>query len=230
MVFPCSPPTGKCEWVYLKSFVDQYNTTFQKSYRRSKCLDIEMRNEKQPELLLNSPGEIPVVIEHKSVVWPPMHLCDHNNEHHLLDTFMNRIRSQGNPFTDSAYQLIVTAESLKGKRKREIVRLAEQIAHFVLSEQNTAKSPKGTGNQYPIPWYFRPLSLQEKEDYDPDTGIRLNVRVGLGYSQPFESLQEVEIVRSGYADVFDRMAKAAAEKFVKYSDCERLFLVQFFGR
>ena len=70
---------------------------------------------------------------------------------------------------------------------------------------------------------------QEIEDYDPDTGIRLNLRVGLGYFQQFESLQEVEIVRSGYADAFDRMAKAAAEKFVKYSDCERLFLVQFFG-
>ena len=229
MIFSCSPPERKCEWVHLKSFVDQYNTTFQKSYRRSKCLDKTGEHGKQPEFLINSPGEIPIVIEHKFVVWPPMHLSDHNNEHDRLYTFMNRIRSQGNPFTDSAYQLIVTAESLRGKRKREVARLAEEIADFVLSEQNTAKSPEGIGRQYTIPWHFRPLSPQEMEDYGPDSGIRLNVRVGPGYSQPFESLQEVEIVRSGYADAFDRVAKAAAEKFVKYSDCERLFLVQFFG-
>ena len=116
-MFSCSPPQGKCEWAHLRGFVDQFNSNYGKSYTRSACLDVAERNEKQPELLLEALGEIPIVVEHKSVVWPPRYLSDHSKEHHLHELIRNML---GNQFKDSVYQLEVSENSLKGKTKREV--------------------------------------------------------------------------------------------------------------
>ena len=229
MIFSCFPPNIECEWADIRFFVDRYNNTFKKTYRRSKCLDKTGEHGKQPELLLEAPGEVPIVIERKSVVWPSDHLRGHRNEHNLHDFFLNRVRSLGDPFTDSVYQLTVSAKSLRRKSKKEVQGFAEQIADKTLLDQFTAKSPSGIFNQQPIPWRFRPLSPQEKDETVPDTGIGLIVREDLVSFEQSEILQGTETAKAGYAKEFERLAKAAAEKFAKYSDCERLLLVQFYG-
>ena len=230
MIFSCFPPEGKCEWSHLRDFVERYNSTRGKSYTLAACLDVEERSEKEPELLLKASGETPMVIERKSVVWPrDEYFSDHSNEHDLHDLFVRRIRSLGNPFTDSAYQLTVNARSLKGKKKRDVERFAEQISDIVLSDQITAKSPRGIANREPIPWRFRPLSLRERDETVPETGIGLVVWEEAEPSEPSEIRQRIEIAKAGYATEFERSAQAAAEKFVKYACCQKLFLVQFCG-
>ena len=171
-----------------------------------------------------------MIIERKSVVWPRgEYFSDHRNEHDLHDLFLSRIRLLGNPFTDSAYQLTVNARSLKGKKKREVERFAEQIADIVLSDEITAKSPRGIGNREPIPWRFRPLSRGERDETVPETGIGLVVWEEAEPSGPSEIRQRIETAKAGYATEFERSGQAAAEKFVKYSHCQKLFLVQFCG-
>ncbi len=229
MIFSCFPASKKCEWRDLIGFVNHYNNISQKAYRRSKCLDVELRNQKEPELLLEAPGEVPIVIERKSVVWPSEYLSDHANEHDLYHTFVDRIRLRGNLFSDSAYQLTVNAESLRGKGKREVRNFAEQIADFVVSAQFSVKSPNGISNEDPIPWRFRHLSLHERDETVPDIGIGLVTHEKLESFESFQDLHRITIAKSGYSDEFNRIVKAAAEKFTKYSDCERLLVVQFFG-
>ena len=126
MIFSCFPPDGKCEWNHLSGFVARYNDMFGTTYRRSACLDVETRDEKEPELLLEAPGESPIVIERKSVVWPHEYFSDHRNEHDLRRFFVDKVRSAGNPFSHSAYQLIVDAESLKGKTKKQFRNLRKR--------------------------------------------------------------------------------------------------------
>ncbi len=220
MIFSCFPPQGKCEWSHLKVFVGHYNSIYGKSYTRSECLDVEKRNTKEPELLLEAPGEIRIVVEHKSVIWPPKHMSDHSNEHYLCERICHLL---GDQFKDSVYQLIVNAGSLKGKRKREVGGLAEQIAQVVLSNETKAKSQRGIGDLKPTPWRFRSLSPYEKNETVPETGIGLKVRL------PLETFQSVEIAKSGYGEEFERLATDAAEKFVDYADHLRLLLVQFYG-
>ena len=230
MIFSCFPPEEKCEWSHLRDFVDRYNSSRGKAYTLTACLDVEGRSEKEPELLLEAPGETPMVIERKSVVWPRgEYFSDHRNEHDLHDLFVDRIRSLGNPFTDSAYQLTVNGRSLKRKKKRDVERFAEQIADIVLSDQITAKSPRGIGNREPVPWRFRPLSRGERDETVPETGIGLVVWEEAEPSEPSEIRQRIETARAGYATEFERSAKAAAEKFVKYARYQKLFLVQFCG-
>ena len=220
MIFSCFPPQGKCEWAHLKGFVDQYNIVFGKAYTRSACLDVDERNEKEPELLLEAPWETPIVLEHKSVVWPPKHLSDHSKEHHLFERICDLL---SNIFKDSVYQLNVSAESLKGKPKREVDEFAKQIANIVLSDVVNAKSQRGIGNREPIPWRLRSLSPHERDETVPETGI------GLVVSEPLEILQSVETAKTGYANEFERSAQVAAKKFAKYADYLKLLLVQFHG-
>ena len=231
MVFSCFPPQEKCEWYHLRDFVDCYNRGLGKAYTLKACLDVVERSDKEPELMLEASEEVPIVVERKTVVWPrEEYFSDHRNEHNLHEVFLDRVRSLGNPFTDSAYQLAVNASSLKGKKKRDVKRFAEKIADIVLSDQNTAKSPRGVSGREPILWGFRPLSRGERDESVPETGIGLVVWDDTEQSEPSELRQRIEAAKAGYASEFERTAQDAAAKFVKYSNFLKLLLVQFCGQ
>ena len=220
MMFSCLPPQGKCEWRHLQGFVQRFNSLYEKSYYRSQCLDVEIRDSPQPELLLDAPGEISIVVEHKSIVWPKHLLADHSNEHIFGDRIISLLN---NAFNETAYNLTVNAESLHGKNKREVVKLGEQIANTILSNLTVAKLPRGVGNVSPIPWSFRP-TLHSNEY--PKSGVAVIYLAGFQTSWEF---QEAAAAKAGLAGEFLRSANAAAEKFATYSDCLKLLLVQFYG-
>ena len=136
MIFHCFPYELKCEWRHLSNFVTKFNDIHGKMYARSACLDVENRNGREPELLLESPGEIPIVIERKSIVWPSDYLSDHRNEHHLQECISDLL---SDVFNDSLYQLTVHEEFLKGKKNREVREIAKQIACVVKDSQTEAK-------------------------------------------------------------------------------------------
>ncbi len=115
------------------------------------------------------------------------------------------------------------------KKKREVGRFAEQIADIVFSNQITAKSPRGIGNQEPVPWRFRPILPHERDETVHGTGISLVVNEETETSEPSETRELIETARVVYASEFERSARATADEFAKYSHCEKLFLVQFCG-
>ena len=102
--------------------------------------------------MLKACGESSIVIERKSIVWPPgnEYLADHHKSHQLLEDFVRRLKQRGNPFAESAYQLVVNDRDLKGKGKKEVTRIAEQIADVVWSNEPNVKSQSGIGKRDPI--------------------------------------------------------------------------------
>ena len=226
MVFWCFPPTIKCEWSDLRHFVDHYNATHGKSYTRKACLDVEIRDRKAPELLLESPGETPIVIERKSVVWPPEYLSSHSNEHQL---FQHVVRPLADAFRCGAYELTVRADYLKGKSKSVISNLAEQIIREVLSDSANARMRRGIRGSGLIPWSFRPLASEELDTSESLTGIRVSFTEPVKFDDPPEILEDSNEARAGYARKFESAAKGAAGKFEEYSECLGILLVQFHG-
>ena len=222
MVSWCFPPQTDCEWVNLRDFVIQFNTAYGKAYAKTECLDKD-NSRKQPEVLLQAPGEKDIVIERKSVVWPTTYLRDHSYEHEF-DRHMRKLL--GNEFRDAAYQLTVREASLKGKKQREVAQYAAQIVEEILSRRTEAKSC-GIGSREPIPWCFRPLASHELEYDEPRTGIRFTV-IGKS-STAFDKGADSESIKAGYAGEFQRTLEKAAPKFAEYTDCLKLLLVQFFG-
>ena len=185
------------------------------------------RNTKEPEVLLKASGNAPVAIERKSIVWPPgrNYMADHHNSHQLLEDFVKRLDQGGNPFTGAAYQLSVSAHDLAGKRKEQIASIAVQIADVASSNPAEVQSRRSVEGQEPIPWRFRLLTPGES---DSKTGIGIAVLVR-GFGEPWGSPEQLEEERLGYSAEFERWAQGAAEKFARYPDHRKLFLVQFFG-
>ena len=227
MMFHCSPPQGKCEWVHLKDFVAHFNALYGTEYNRSRCLDVENSSEKEPEVLVDDPGRAPMVIERKSVAWPPGHFSYHSKEHYLSDCILD---SLGYLFRDSVYQLVTNERSLRGKTQRKVKKIAERIESIVLSNLTSVKSPCGIGSREPIPWRLRRLAPHEMDESTPATGLGVTVR-GEWFrgGTPSEMLLSFKDAKDGYVEEFERAANNAAEKFVKYADCTKLLLVQFYG-
>ena len=227
MMFSCLPPDTICEWASLRDFVGHYNSLRGTAYRRTACLDVEKGNTKEPEVLLEAQGEIPIVIERKSIVWPPgrEYLADHHKSHQLLADFVRRLNLRDNPFTESPYQLTVKARDLKGKGQRQVARYAAELADMVLSNPTNAKSERGIANSDPIKWCFRALSPDEIDETIPGTGIGIEV----WEDELSESGDNRIRIEEGYAKEFNRWTENAAEKFAQYAHCRKLFLVQFFG-
>ncbi len=230
MIFTCLPPTGPCEWRELRPFVVAFNKRHGTSYSRSKCLDIEIRDRPAPEVLIEAPGKPPIVIERKSIVWPPEeHLSNHSNEHHLLGYFAAELRSQGDDFRDSLYLLSVQATSLAGRADRDIAATAGDIARIVSSDPDKAKSTHGIARSSPIAWNFRAAREWERDETTPTRGIGILIDESTEYDDSAEFLRRRASALSGFSEEFDRQARSAARKFSDYTECLRLLLVQFFG-
>ena len=226
MVFWCFPPTIKCEWSDLRSFVDQYNATYGTSYTRKACLDVEIRDRRAPELLLESPGKIPVVIERKSVVWPSDYMSSHRNEHRLFEEVP---RALADAFEDGAYKLTVRADYLKGKSRTDVRNLVDQITHEVLSDRTSARMRCGIRGSGPIPWSFRPLGSYDLDGSEPTTTIGVSVLEPGKFDDPFGNVEESTEAKAGFAEEFERALENAAAKFEEYPDCLKILLVQFHG-
>ena len=231
MIFPCFPPTSylsngqKCEWNSgIRDFVIQLNAEFGKQYRLSKCLDLKSI-EREPEVLLEAPYEIPIVIERKSIVWPDPHLRDHAKEHLLFDLVCKPLNGL---FQDELYQLKVAEQSLKGKSENEVKGIASQIVAIVRLNPKAAKSWRGIGRQDPIPW--RLCLFPGQDENAPKVGLGLSVEGKFRSADTHgEILKEIAVAKSGYIKELEHQAINASEKFAKYNHCRKLLLVQFFG-
>ena len=232
VLFWCLPPDSKCEWANLRRFVDDYNSAHGTAYSHTACLDVSERNSRQPEVRLDSPGEPSLVIERKSVAWPSgEYFADHRHEHQLGSLVQNRIHAVDDSFSESLFQLTLSALALKGRKKTEIRATAGQIADHILSSRDAAKSQRGVRGQQPIPWHFGPARFVDEDERPPGAWFRVqveDVEPDFG-SSPDEFRRQRASAKRGYAAEFLRCAEAAARKFAAYGHCRRVLVVQFFG-
>ena len=234
LIFNCLTPGGICEWFHLKDFVKTFNDIYSTSYSRSKCLDVYGPDNKQPaqapkrpEVLLESDGEVPIVIERKAVVWPSTFQRDHSKEHELLNSVAETL---GEQFGDSAYELTFYADDLKGLRKAQVEEYAKRIARLIVSNSDRSKSARGISARSPVRWAFRPLAPHELDESDQASGIRSHVESPSPWNlEPLEFQQSSETALAGFAERFDREARKAGRKFDEHTDCKKLLVVQFFG-
>ena len=234
VIFSCLTPGGSCEWFHIRDFVNTFNAIHRTSYVRSQCLDVygednqqPAQTPKRPEVLLECEGEVPIVIERKTVVWPSDFQRNHSKEHDLPKRVANILEEE---FNDSTYQLACHVDDLKGKKKRQVDEFGNQIAHLIVSNIGKAKSPGGIGSRKPIRWGFRPLAPYEMDERNPANGIRSLVSLASSCDlEPPEFRQSKETALAGFAERFDREANKAGKKYDEYPNCQRLLVVQFFG-
>ncbi|MXZ88372.1 MAG: hypothetical protein F4089_03470 [Gammaproteobacteria bacterium] len=230
MLFEGLPPDSSCEWRGLTSFVAAYNRRYGTAYARDVCADVEIRDRPAPEVLLRSPGEPPIAIERKSIAWPKEeHLACRRKEERFTERFVEAVGIGDGAFDNALSRLVVDEESLRDRQMREVEGAAASIGSVVASRLGKAKYHGSLAGTVPFNWSFGPVPSWERDETTPVSGVGVTI---LG-RDPLEDasafLKQREAANTGYREEFQRAAGAAARKFTDHSDCQRLFLVQFFG-
>src|SRR4051794_40543211 len=99
----CLPKSGGCERQRTDPFVDHLNWLEGTDYVHTECLDVIYRNSPQPEALYTDKRSgRRMVIERKSLVWPPEYIVGHKNDHFLRDLVIEGLTDLTG---DDAYEL-----------------------------------------------------------------------------------------------------------------------------
>lgn len=86
----CLPNSSKCEWSEIKEFVAHYNKSTDSKYSHKCCLDVEIRDSEQPEVLCVE-DDSELVIERKNFMWPINYAQVHNSEHRLFNAISEAV-------------------------------------------------------------------------------------------------------------------------------------------
>lgn len=212
---------GKCEWFEggLEHFVSYYNCANQKAFSRTECLDLVRiggSTAKQPEVLLtDEANDEQMVIERKSVVWPPEYILRHNNEHLFAET-IGEVTSGW--FRDACYELVVSGRQMEVLDARRTKSIATEIASAIVSLNSSHLPVRRTS---PVKWSFRKAS---REEHDDRTGIVVIHSDSVGLHDCLDGS-----AKSGTATEIQKELAAASLKFVNYRHARKLVLLDFFG-
>ena len=209
---------GKCEWLGggLDAFVRRYNDQCGTAYALTRCLDvvkISGTTPKEPEVLLTDPGDgKQMVIERKSIVWPPNYIHRHRLGHDFAELIWTKTHGL---FQDAAYILTLNSREFDVLSRKVILEAGQEITD-IIGRLEPTDLPVGSAK--PIKWSFR--KAQPGEEEDDRRGIIVT------HMQPmtFDDTDDAD-ARTGTS----LQMEAAAAKFETYSHCRRLVLLDFYG-
>ncbi len=214
---------GKCEWREggLDKFVSHYNRENGTSYALTECLDILRtggRTEPKPEVLVtDANGSRRMVIERKSVVWPPYYILRHQNEHDFANVIWQRTKGR---FQDDCYELTVSAEELGKLDSHTVKQIALEIGSILAENPSSIPLRSST----PVPWHFHRANTYD--DYGTRKGIVVIQQDPM--MTTFEDFNRDEAI-VGTAAAMERELAEAAIKFIGYEAARKVVLLDFYG-
>jgi hypothetical protein len=156
-----------------------------------------------------------MVIERKSVVWPPDYILKHNNEHNFADTIWTETAGR---FNDACYELRVSGRQIEAIDARHIKGFAKQIGSCIAGLKSSQLPFRGS---HPIGWIF---FRANEHEYEGRKGI---VVVESDEMRLDDFLDED--AKDGTASVMQKELDAASLKFDGYSNATCVVLLDFFG-
>jgi hypothetical protein len=223
MLFSCLPSGLKCEWHDLRSLVQEYNRLNCTDYERTACLDVEIRDSVQPELLLEYAGHQPVVIERKTITCGQSSMSHHGKLHTISSTAASLLSPM---FKDAPYQLYIFDADLDGYSSRQARDLAAQISRIVLSSESALRAGVSIQGTKPIRFKFRKLLPAEVDGDTPSRGVGVVARLR-DDPDDIESARHAAIL--GFSKSLVRAVAAATVKFQRYARARKILAVQFVG-
>ncbi|MEG5061016.1 hypothetical protein QUB60_24745 [Microcoleus sp. A2-C5] len=215
--FGCLPPSNENEWLNLKDFVDIYNSIHTTHYILESFPENDNRTTPEPEILLRD-GDARMVIERKAFSWTSDHIRHHQLWHEFTKTFTNQVIST---FSDDLYVLEINNVDMP-TNKREVIRLANEIASSVIEHEAWIKNSEGIATDESPLWSFFRIPEIDREDAPIESGICCSLK------NPFKFYNQQEI-KDLYPQIKSQVAKLierAAPKFDKYRDCIKILILE----
>lgn len=220
MMFTCFRD-GKCEWLKgLKDFTSQFNEEFGENYDLSQCLDISDSSKKQPEVLLESSGSVPMVIECKKIVCPPDYYKNHRTFHDVFSCLQNLYREKLEPkLKNGAYRLWIEKDDLYKIKKKDILKVLSQILDQIEHNIKVFEKHQRITGKIPVAWCFE---LVNDDEYESGIGLScMQYRDTPSINWPN--------IEKEVSDQIQKYLKSASAKFKPYNDCLKVLVVELCG-
>ncbi|MBI2844059.1 MAG: hypothetical protein HYX78_11725 [Armatimonadetes bacterium] len=195
-MFSHLPRKCKCEWVYIRPFVEQFNQESGSDYQLKECLDARHRNVKAPEVLLEDSGGQRLLIERKTISWPPERCEILRPEHELPDRILNAL---GGELSGGLYALRIEISSLNGaygnKHVARWMEVSDTIVRAVSHCKERILAGNTVGSRTPVPWSCGPASRDDMgiPDTAPETGLIVIVAGGWDlFDGSFDNIEHVQ--------------------------------------
>jgi hypothetical protein len=216
----CLPNSGGCERQRTDPFVDYLNWLEGTNYHHDVCLDVIYRNSPQPEALYTDTASGDrLVIERKSLVWPPEYTVGHKNDHFVRELVIDGLTELTN---DDAYEL--NLEPAVSGTKEELEEFARLIIQTVRTRFLEIRSGMEVGSsQVGRRWAFwRGDRSDRRFQNAPEVGLGIHWEIpqskDLGRKPPEGFLKEAS-----------RLFGACVAKFEPYMDARRILVIEQFG-
>ena len=204
----------------MDKFVSHYNRENRTNYALAECLDILRtggRTEPKPEVLVTDASRSrQMVVERKSVVWPPDYILRHQIEHDFANVIWQQTKDR---FQDDCYELTVSAEELGKLDSRSVKQIALEIGSVLVGNPSSMPIRSLT----PVPWHFHRANT-----YD-DSGTRKGIVVI--HEDPMMALEDFnrDDAVVGTAAAMERELAEATPKFSGYEAARKVVLLDFYG-
>lgn len=215
----CIPESGGCERSRTDPFANHLNEVQSTHYIHMACLDRIHRNTPQPEALYEDQASCAqLVIERKSVVWPPDYAAQHRNDHTISDAVAHKLAN-----VVQVDLLSIQLEPAPKMPRHELLAFAHAIADLVEKNMVAILSGWIIGSRAPgRAWSCYYDRAERFADGEPLTGIKFQ------WSQPAEPVHNDEMPQ-GLIDVLREIFQSSVRKFSGYSEARRILLLEPFG-
>jgi len=212
----CLPGNHPCEHVVTNALVRDWNQLNGTSFEHRRCPDKLERNRPEPDALYIDveTGQV-MVVEHKSVVWPPEYAARHRNDHLLMDEVLSRVDPN---LANGRFELALPF--LLDASKQEITELAKEIA----GSSNRQLEKLSRGERVSGVWSDKSWQLRPRQPYEetyPQAGIVFSWRV--------HHVHDHGDVRPSVVKLIERLVEAASEKFEHYRMARCIVLLELTG-
>jgi hypothetical protein len=219
----CLVESGGCERAGTEPFIEHLNRLGKTRYVYKSCLDVLNRETPQPETLyVDEILNESVVIERKSIIWPPNYARGHANDHFVREQIskeLDRIE-----FKDLyCLQLPWLIEGTKDELRAFSRGVAAQIKtlYFSLELGQVVRSRSRPGRE----WTFYIQPEEERYEEAPDQGLGF-VWLYKGYD---EALVQAERLPPELEKALNTIYRSCSRKFAGYLGSHRILLLHPYG-
>lgn len=211
----CIPGSFKCEWRDLRHFVAHYNSVNGTSYERHSCLDVEIRNCAQPEVLCRHESN-EIVLERKTITWPEDYIEQHTKMHDLVDTLLERLPDFVGPNPTTLRIPHVNEPNASSRRAQ-----AEALISEITSRRDELRTKGITSGTYPFPWSLCFDGECDRDDHEPASGLRIETGDLFLTDQIDPNSPPARLDA-----LIRRNLESAKKKFSGYCDAKRILVLQ----
>lgn len=212
----CLPGSHPCEHIVTNALVQDRNHLKGANFEHRSCPDKIERNRPEPDALYVdvATGQV-MVVEHKSLVWPPEYAARHRNDHMLMDKVLSLF---GSEVVNGRFELELPF--LLDASKQEITELAQSIADS--SDEHRHELARGgvvSGVWSGRKWRLRPL---ESDEVTGQQG-------GMVFSWDLRESRTNTNVEPPVLALVDQLLEATTKKFAQYTAAKCVVLLELTG-